>query len=540
MKVLSDSLIFLFLAALVLLPANAALQAVSPTTDPANGFPLWYQDTNALRLSLCLDQNGFCVLPLAPEIFGVPPVVVFDPANAVAFPGNFPTVSFYWSAVARMDVGNPANRNTATMTLALEGTFDRVPPSTDPIPVDGRQSTFLLANLQVRGGAGTLAPNSIYTVTHPFGVFTFATDAQGIPIVTQGQVIRLEDPPALLALQFAALLPAPNTKIGPFLTSTGLPPGGILDPVTGNRYMGNPLALSTITPGPFGSNFTIVGPNAGGAGVNIVQQSLWNIAGKSASGTIPPVIISTSAVPPRIEAVRGTSILMANVTDDIGVAKVTMDLTQIGGPANATMVLGSGTQLSGTWQIAVNSTIAGNFTLPVNALDGVGNAAVPSSVALSVLPRAVVTATPASITAGNATNVTITVTQGGAPVGNVTVDLTGGVIPSPLTGITDATGSAIFSVNATGTGTINVTATDPAFLSPGIATITAAPAFIKGDANGNNVVDVADPLFCLQAVAGLRTLNAVQTSAADANGNGVVDVVDGLFIAQAVAGLRTL
>ncbi len=661
MKLLSISLILLSLAVLDVLPANAALSAVSPATDPANGFPLWYQDTNAMRLSQCLDQNGFCVLPLAPVSFGVPPVVVFDPAKAVAFPGNFPPESFYWSAVARMDVGNPANANTATMTMQLVGSFARVPPSTDPVPINGQQMTFLLANLRIQGGAGTLSPSSTYTVTYPFGVFTFTTDAQGAPVVTQqGQIKRLQDPAAIHPLLFADLLSAASTNIGPFLTQTGLPPGGILDAATGNRYIGNPVAFSTITPGPFGSNFTIVGPNAGGAGVNVIQQSLWNIAGKSASGIIPPVITGAVAVPPIIEAVLGSSTLMANVTDDIGVARVTADLSQLGifsstatlngvqevpptnstatgtgtfvidtnantlsfnitfsgllapelfahihGPAppgvtapvlfplppgnpkigvwnypqaneadilagntyvnihsglfpngeiraqiiptpNASMALVSGTPLSGTWQIAVNPAISGNFTLPVNAVDGIGNAAVPQIITLTVVPRPVVIAAPANVTVGNATNVTITVTQAGVPISGATVNLSGAVIPALITNLTDINGNAIFNVNATTAGPINVTANSTAFISPGTATITAIPTFIKGC-----VVDavctasagkptIVDALFIAQQTVGLRTFTATQIAAGDVNADGAVNIVDALFIAQFTVGLRVL
>ena len=42
--------------------ANADLLALG-SVNPATGYPFWYQDNNGLALSLCLDQNGFCLLP---------------------------------------------------------------------------------------------------------------------------------------------------------------------------------------------------------------------------------------------------------------------------------------------------------------------------------------------------------------------------------------------------------------------------------------------------------------------------------------------
>lgn len=91
MKILSKSLMLLLLAAIFILSANAALQAVGQI-DPANGFPLWYMDTNGLRLQQCLtladgttaDPN--CLLVPGPG---------FDPTQPIVFPANFPTELFW-------------------------------------------------------------------------------------------------------------------------------------------------------------------------------------------------------------------------------------------------------------------------------------------------------------------------------------------------------------------------------------------------------------------------------------------------------------
>ncbi len=177
--------------------------------------------------------------------------------------------------------------------------------------------------------------------------------------------------------------------------------------------------------------------------------------------------------------------------------------------------------------------------MPIAATDGSNTTTLIHTLTVSNVP--VVTAAPNIVIINNTTIVTVTVTQGALAVGNATVDLTGAPLPAPLTGTTDAVGNATFSVSPTAQGTITVTANSPTFPNPATTTIIASPTgIIRGDANGNNVLDVGDTLFTLQAVSGLRTLTPLQTLAADVNANGALDVADGLFIAQAVAGLRTL
>ncbi len=145
-----------------------------------------------------------------------------------------------------------------------------------------------------------------------------------------------------------------------------------------------------------------------------------------------------------------------------------------------------------------------------------------------------VAANPNIIKAGNATNVTINVTNASIPLSGAIVTLSGAVNGS---NITDAGGSVLFRVNTTGAGVITVTATKEGFLTYGTTAITA---FVRGDPNGNNVLDIGDMLFTAQAVAGLRTFTPAQVAAADVNRFPGVDVGDVLFIAQALVGLRTL
>src|SRR6266850_2640866 len=62
---------------------NTPLPEVSAAVIPANGFPLYYDDANALALTPCLDPaaTGFCGGPAV--------IVVPNPAQPIAFPGDF-------------------------------------------------------------------------------------------------------------------------------------------------------------------------------------------------------------------------------------------------------------------------------------------------------------------------------------------------------------------------------------------------------------------------------------------------------------------
>ena len=234
--------------------AHAALQAAGPVS-PAHGFPEFYRDLTGRSLSLCLDQNGFCVLPAE-----------FDPAKTPAAPAitttatsisaaNFPVTSEYWQAASNIDVG-PTGAVKFVLTLSLEAGF-AAPGPVRPVAANGQQLTNLFIKLKAMKG---LTPGT-YTVLHPFGQFTFTADAAGnVPALT------LTDGGGVGA--FTALLPATTTLIGPYLVwDAGIP---IIDPVTGSMYIGDPRVDHAVVGGK--NNFVkITGPNIGGAGANALR-----------------------------------------------------------------------------------------------------------------------------------------------------------------------------------------------------------------------------------------------------------------------------
>src|SRR3954470_21098148 len=69
------------------LNGTSGLKQVGPI-DETNGFPLWYKDTNNVRLELCLDPNDAnCIMGTLPH-----------PGQPVSFPDNFPDEGFWSNA----------------------------------------------------------------------------------------------------------------------------------------------------------------------------------------------------------------------------------------------------------------------------------------------------------------------------------------------------------------------------------------------------------------------------------------------------------
>ncbi len=367
MKSLFRNMKFFVLAAVLLMPANAALQAAGPV-DPSNGFPQFYRDANGVALQQCLaDATGFAD-PFCTLVAAAKGVTIFNASAPIHFPDNFPQEVFYWTATSRtingdLIVGQHLT-GRATLTLALEGAFATLNPK--GAVQDGQQVTFLRINLAPITG---LVPGATYTVTHPFGSFTVTADAAGNTPRT-----RFEDGCLAAPCNFSLLLPAPTTNIGQFLALTGALPGGAAlnpaDPAA--RYIGNGALLAqpnTITPGPNGDLFRIDGPDIGGPGINSAETNLWIISGK--------LIISgvTAAVDGAASSARtagtNTFATYALRISNTGNALDTFNLT-ISSPTGAiaatdvlTITLGAGK--SGTVLLNVMSAAPGSYIVNVIA-----------------------------------------------------------------------------------------------------------------------------------------------------------------------------
>jgi len=199
------------------------LKQVGPI-DESNGFPLWYRDTNAVRLELCLNPNDAnCVMGDIP-----------DPTRPVSFPDNFPDEAFRSSADSSIDAGGGEK---ALLVTAVEAAF----ASSDGLPAKGQQISF--GRIRIR--ASGLVDGADYKVTHPYGVDTIQAEAGAVKGVNVTQDIGSLTPDGV----FDQTL---GSRPAPFLSwTTGAPAG----------YLGDLTVEHAVTGSPYNTNFfRIEGP----------------------------------------------------------------------------------------------------------------------------------------------------------------------------------------------------------------------------------------------------------------------------------------
>jgi hypothetical protein len=245
--VVSGALLAASLAPLAGLPANAATAGVGPVDD-ANGFPTWYSD-GTVKLQLCYEAGKGCL--------SEPP----NPEAPVSYPDNFPDEAFWFAASA--DVGT-----IGSYEAALEAAH------ANEEVIDGDQMGF--GRLRFR--FDSLQAGESYTITHPYGVHTFEADATGVINETLDEGC---EPTATTACDWAgvgaAFLGAYTTgSTATFLQQVGAEAGTI----------GSIDTPRPVTGAPSGSNFVqVVGPDAGGPGIDTVTTDLFTVQGVIAEGT---------------------------------------------------------------------------------------------------------------------------------------------------------------------------------------------------------------------------------------------------------------
>jgi hypothetical protein len=260
-----------------------AVGPVAPQTINVNGiptdfnFPLYYQDTKPLRLQLCLDDNGFCLL---------------DPTGAEAF---------WWGAEATA----VANGIDGLLVMALEAAFDGAGTA-----AAGQEVAFARIRIRV-----TVPAAGTYTVTHPYGTQTFdvadPTVARAINVTQDIGNFGLPGVSFDLALADTTIgtVNADGRSIGPFLrpsaTAGGEPLPPVADPVSGNLYIAQPGALTRVTGSPLGTNvFRVEGP-----GGIVAESELFDVTGKLFATQPAMVEKADYRVQTGKFTVQGTSIL---------------------------------------------------------------------------------------------------------------------------------------------------------------------------------------------------------------------------------------
>ena len=235
------------------------LKQVGPINE-SNGFPIWYKDSNNVKLELCLDANNpYCGLVTDD----------FDPTRPISFPSNYPGEAFYQLAEASMSSAD--GRSDAIAVLGLEATFNGGVPQVNDQTVFGR----------IRFRVDSLVAGQTYRITHPYGVDEIiAEPADKKRPDGPGEIRYVEDIGA--GQTFAGAL---KSSIGTFLKAVApAPPAG---------YIGDPNVEQTVTGGVNGQNFLrIEGPGIGlvypgfACGTNpdnCIETSLFTLSGKIAT-----------------------------------------------------------------------------------------------------------------------------------------------------------------------------------------------------------------------------------------------------------------
>lgn len=236
-------------------PAQASLSLVGPVAG--NGYPAFMEDSTGLRLRLCDDPANGCAMPAVP-----------NPGAPVSFPGNYAGENFYFAAATA----------DASYEAALEAAF------TGAGAEAGEQIMF--SRIRIR--MDNLVAGATYGIAHPYGTLSLvATAVRG-----GGGEINYTDDQGCMAPpcgDFSNVLTgfvgdqSPSTSMN-FLTRVGF------NPATASQgaEIGNPLTPTAVTGSVFDTNyFEVVGPNAGGPGVDRLYQDTFTIEGQLAAPADP-------------------------------------------------------------------------------------------------------------------------------------------------------------------------------------------------------------------------------------------------------------
>lgn len=521
-------------------PACAELKAMSPLS-PANGFPVWYQDTNSLSTELCLDPNDpFCGVLMAP---------LPNPNAAVSFPGNFPDEAFWWTGDAAIPL---ATGGEASLVLAMEAAFANGPPAS------GDQISFG----RIRVNMDTPVTGT-YRITHPFGVMVIdvGIDPQtGLPagIKNEGRDIGAS------GVQFIGVLdPAQNDtetavtpdmfRFGPFLRWTD-PDFPVTDPISGKRYLGNPGILHAVTGSPFGTNFFRVegppGSNIGGPGVDVVETGSFLISGKLVGMGVTP--FPTAAVTTLVGTPALTQVTVSNITG--GPLSFTgAGALAITGPqaADFSIVPGGTDTCSGeTLQVPPATPSECSFEV---AFAPAASTVAARNATLTITPDDPATAPPVSVNLAGTAQYQLTVSAGGN--GSFT-NVNG--IPTVSEGV-NAGGSKSYRVTPNSgyfplvkvNGARQAVAADNTVTLAGIGeNKTVAATFLRnGDLNADDAVSIGDVVRALQISVGIgAAASDEETVTADVGplannapkASGAVDISDVMVILRRAVGLEPL
>ncbi|MHC8367435.1 hypothetical protein ACYZT9_16650 [Pseudomonas sp. ZT5P21] len=413
---------------------HAAMFAVDPGPYlPANGsFAAWYQDTHGRTLDLCLSKAVSSRVPSAP---GAPTYMcnllptpgVFDDAQPVVFPSNFPDEAFWFTGDGT--IVDAARGIDLTYVSAVEAAFS------GGDPLEGDQISF--ARIRIRVDVPTAGT---YVITHPYGVDVFNVDTPGRRAINMTRDIGIGLPKTYDG--------ALKGDIGPFLRAVN-GPYTETNPVTGaaEQFVGDPNLTEAFTGSPFNTNYIrIEGPN----GLDL-RTTVMAISGKLSTVVRPtPMITQRGTYSRRV----GTSAPVAQqdvfVTAPPPPATVTLD-------SNNPVLNLREADTTGNWyaQSATNPSLPS--TLQVTADN---HLAIPSS-------------TPTTLSMPLTDLVVISRAEYSLSTGQITVEAsTSDETSPPILTATSGTGAAIGALN--GDGALKSLATGISPIPPAKVQVTSS------------------------------------------------------------------
>ncbi len=384
-------------------PNPETLQAVGPASSE-HGYPVWYQDSNNLRLEQCLDlQDPYCDPAF---LMGEMP----NPDAPISFPDNWPLESFYFQAGADMDMpggGRAVLVNGLEATMANEAT------------VDGDQVVFGRLRFDIDFPAG-----GTYEVVHPYGVDTFT--------VTDGEAddFRYVEDITPAPGNFALAL---KSRINPFLIREG----GLIETPDGNKYVGDPAVPTRVTGSPHDTNvFRILSVAGDGTRSVVAETDLFSLMGKVStnSGVAPDKAVLTESGSERfLDVFAHTDPGESLSVEGAGVVKTTLKADS--GRYFARIPLGAASPAEVTVTNESDRPIASK-TVPVTDGVVVGSAVYDTTAQeLTVVATSTDEVDPPVLTLDgltDSTGATVTLTDGtvtvpmGSPPATVTVSSSGG------------------------------------------------------------------------------------------------------------------
>jgi len=503
-------------------PVQAELKAMG-AINPANGFPVWYQDTNSLSMDLCLDPlDAFCLQPIP----------VPNPNVPVSFPANFPEEAFWWTADASIPL---ATGGTADLVLAMEAAF------ANGAPAIGDQISFGRIRISIDE-----PPAGTYRFIHPYGVREVT--------VTAGERIFDTRDIGATGQQFVGVLDLAQNDIeqvttfdmyrfGPFLRWT-TPDFPVVDPVSGRRYVGNPNIPHAVTGSPFNTNlFRVEGPagsGIGGPGIDFVETALFTVSGKLLGLGVTPF---PSAA---LTAVVGTPVFqevtVTNITSGpVSFTNAEVPSLAIAGSTDFTIVADVTDTCSGqTLQVAPATPSSCSFRVAFNPA---ASAVAVRTATLTITPDDTAAAPPASVSLSGTAQFTVTSTASGSG----TLEPAGTANVNAGTSRTYAfTPQAGYSPRVLVDGVFQPVTNNSYTLANIADHHTVNVKFVRnGDVVENGAIDMNDGVKAFRIALGLDTPTDDQRVAGDVGplvnstprADGFIDVSDVLLILRRITNL---